>query len=218
MKTCSYCGQENEDTRATCHECGTAIRLTEPPPASPVVTTDTDISASPLPPATSAASSFLTTIRQALFTCAGIIFVSTAVLMISQRFFFDLQESAHGGPIGKPGIYAVGMLFAPFVILWLLVNLVFSQRICDNRIASRKLATLLSLLSFILTLLFVWQRDLRSFLPAIILRRSFGLPPGYPGALLQFLFGAFLLGWLQIWLRKLRKITPTSPVNASESR
>jgi len=145
------------------------------------------------------------TIRKALFTCLGIIFVSTAVLMISQRFFFDLQATSHGGPIGKPGIYGVGLLFAPFVILWLIVTTVFCQRICDNRMASQKLATLLALLSFILTLAFLWQRDLRPFLPAIILRRQLGLPPGYIGPLMQFLLGAFLLGWVKIWLLKIRK-------------
>jgi hypothetical protein len=218
MKTCSYCGTENEAALEACRACGTTLNVLEQTSDSRPFRVLTELSASTLPPANSTASSLFTAIRRALFTCAGIIFVSTAVLMISQRFFFDLQASAHGGPIGKPGIYAVGMLFIPFVILWLLVNLVFSQRICDNRIASRELATLLALLSFILSLLFVWQRDLRSLLPAIILRRSFGLPPGYPGALLQFLLGAFLLGWLQISLRKLRKITPTSPVNTSESQ
>src|SRR2546425_769625 len=32
MPRCSYCGRENEDTRATCHECGTELSVTPPAP------------------------------------------------------------------------------------------------------------------------------------------------------------------------------------------
>ncbi len=32
MKNCAYCGRENEDAAAQCHECGT--ELTEPAPAA----------------------------------------------------------------------------------------------------------------------------------------------------------------------------------------
>ncbi len=215
MKTCSYCGRENDETLAACPECGTALNVIAPKSASPFFRALTNLSATPLPPDRSASLPISSALRRSIFTCAGLIFVSTAVLIAAQRFFFDLQESSHGGPIGKPGIYAVGMLFTPFVILWLLAITVFYQRICDHRLASRNLATLLALISFILTLLFLWQRDLRPFLPAVFLRRSLGLPPGYPGALLQFMLGAFLLGWFQIWVRKIRKITQTTSVTSA---
>jgi hypothetical protein len=104
---------------------------------------------SPPPPTPSASPSAITTLRRALFTCAGIIFVSTAVLIAGQRLFFDLYESSHGGPIGKPGIYAVGMLFIPFLGLWALVNLVFSMRVCTARFSSWKMAAVLSLLTLL---------------------------------------------------------------------
>ena len=36
MKSCSYCGRENEDTAAQCRECGTDLRPTVPVAARPL--------------------------------------------------------------------------------------------------------------------------------------------------------------------------------------
>jgi hypothetical protein len=38
MKTCSYCGRENEEALVACRECGTELNLVEPAHASPVFT------------------------------------------------------------------------------------------------------------------------------------------------------------------------------------
>lgn len=203
MKTCPYCGQEHEDTIATCHECGTELSLVGK-------TADKSDALSRI--ISSHKTAAHSSSRQVIFTCLGIIFISTAVIMAAGRLFFDLQASAHGGPIGKPGIFAVGILFIPIFLLWVVVNFFFSLAICSSRFPTLKQTIIVGLLAFSLSVLCFWQRDLRYFLPATILRHSIGPPlGGYVGAFVQFLLGAILLGWVSIWLQKIKRISRTRP-------
>ena len=190
MKTCGYCGRENDDVATHCKECGTSF-ITETPgkfrdaanwtPKSPLGLTFTSGLA-------------------ALLICTGIFFAIGRVMR-------DILRMHHIGNTGVSANYDVDMFIHP-AITWTLFSLgalLFTFFVCYNRCLkeSHGIITTIITLGIVALLTFgpMFMPSLFSFmclLPVILIGMSTGLSAGYYiGATLQILVGAWLLGWFK---------------------
>jgi len=123
---------------------------------------------------------------------SSFVLVASAAMIIASRIAFDQAVAEHGGPIGKPGIYAVGMLAALFSALALILVLPLLTTACVARFHAWGLAGTLAGLLVLIGLSYF--RGLNSLLPARLLGRSIGQSRAYYiGAALQIGLGVGLL-------------------------
>lgn len=98
--------------------------------------------------------------------------VCNAIFLMAVNLYFDLEETELGRPIGKPGVYAVGMMFmlvwAPVIsigsvaVSWFLSVLTFK---------SPGKAILASFIASGLSIAAIWLRLPKLFSPAFILMK-----------------------------------------------
>src|SRR5688572_28392291 len=108
MKSCGFCGRENDDALGHCRECGTSFAVEAPePPTEPGRRMNPKVLA-------------------AIQAGAGVVLILTAIIFAVTALTFDVEEMKHGGKIGKPGSYAVGILalFYIFGVLSFVIPLV----------------------------------------------------------------------------------------------
>jgi hypothetical protein len=190
---CVYCGRENGDEEASCRECGTDL---QPPPQDP----------SGLP-------RYRSPVRVAFASGIGAALVCTAAICLAGRLFFDIAEMANGGPIGRPGIYGVGMTFVPFLLPLALGSSVFTFGACIARCPFRWLGVLTAIIALVGAVAVLTSRELRLALPAVLLGKATRSSLGwYLGATIQLGLGAWLLGWLARIENRRRQGQFTQPV------
>ena len=192
MKRCSYCGRESEESSMSCRECGTELCIHQP-------STGDEDSNSPL------SSNALVTLKSII----GVVLISTGVYFTTSRVFFDLQELTNGGPIGKLGIYAVGILFLPFWFILAVGSFIFTLVIFCRLTEGRFYALIGAIVSLAILALFFFRPRFGIFLPASLMGKATGLSiVGHFGSALQLTMGAWLLGWFARSKWKSRSVNP----------
>jgi hypothetical protein len=128
----------------------------------------------------------------------GSVLIPTGVGFAAMRAFFDIHEIANGGPIGKPGVYAVGMMGAFFILPPVAIGaVIFAFVVCLLRCQTRAhgFASALAALGVIIAL-FAFS-ELRFLFPAVLLGKLTHSSVGwYLGSVIQLGLGAWLLGWI----------------------
>lgn len=107
-----------------------------------------------------------------LITAYGCFLIFAAAKLIVVNLYFDMEEARHGGPIGKPGIYAVGMMFA--IIFAPALNLIFvvsTGPICGMAMRGARGTILAFALGATLITANMWTRWCRPLDPAFIAMR-----------------------------------------------
>jgi len=180
MKPCGYCGRANHAASIRCFECGTEF----PSPDQPV---------GGQPPPPPAQRRVLPPGLCALLKATGaFVLVASAGMIIASRIALDHAVAEHGGPIGKPGIYAVGMLAFFYSVLALILIVPLLTTACVARHHAWGLAG--SLVGVLLMLGLFCFRSLNSLLPARLLGKAVGQSWAYyTGAAVQAGLGVWLL-------------------------
>jgi len=129
----------------------------------------------------------------------GTFLASTGLFFLAGGLFFGNAEAQHGGPIGKPGIHGVGMMFGLFVIPFLLVAMLgligFECAQVAKRLGAPARATWAGVgLSLALLVACILVRPLRLMMLPGILKLLTGDHFGTAlGAAMQMAFGFWLL-------------------------
>ena len=180
MKSCSYCGRENNEACARCFECGTSFSSNEP-----------EIVSSEYRPS----PRLFGTIRAII----GFVFIASTVIVICSRLALDMAVAEHGGPIGKPGIYGVGILALFYTVFALIFVLPVLVAACIARFGADGGG--ISFLGLLLLASLLSVKGLKFLLPAYLLGGLIKFPPAY------YVGAAIQLG-LGIWLLKSARLQP----------
>lgn len=184
MKSCYYCGRECEVQALHCRECGTPFQVlaadstgTPPHGANPVRHSS---------------------LGRAITSLLGAILVPTGVGFAAIRALFDIFEFANGGPIGKPGVYGLGMIAVVFMLPPVaLGTLIFALAICRSRCQTRTQGFACALAVVAVVLAVVSAPETWFLFPAVLLGKLSQSSIGwYIGAAIQIGLGAVLLGWM----------------------
>jgi DNA-directed RNA polymerase subunit RPC12/RpoP len=188
MKSCGYCGKENDDTAMQCTECGSQL----------IVETRGKIADAMRWTPKSALGIAFTSGLAALLICTGIFFTIG-------RFMRDILRMHGAGNAGVPANYDVVMFYHP-AITWTIFSLAalfFIFFTCYDHCVKQSHGIITAITTICITALltigplflpglfpFLW------FLPAVLIGMSTGLSVGYYiGAAVQVFAGAWLLGW-----------------------
>lgn len=178
MKSCDYCGRENDDLATHCRECGTSF--------DKVPSTSGDFRLKLQSPVGLAVTSGL-----------AALFISTGIYCAIGRFSLHLYHLHHPDAIFQPpyGHDAIIMYKSVERIL-MLGFAVFTFAVCFMRCQKRWQAFIVGIIVLgILALPRFFPGSLAA-VPAFIIgmgtNSSFGF---YIGSVLQIVFGAWLLGW-----------------------
>jgi hypothetical protein len=128
----------------------------------------------------------------------GSVLIPTAVGFIAMRAFFDIQEIAQGGPIGKPGVFAVGMMGAFLILPPVVIGaVIFAFAACLSRCEAKAIGVISALAAIAVTFALFIFRPLLLLFPAVLLGKLTHSSVGwYLGSMLQLGAGAWLLGWV----------------------
>lgn len=183
MKSCAYCGRENADEAANCFECGTLFSVEEEARDN-------------LKGAGSSWTHNLS-LRMALKAGGGFVLIGTAVVLMIGRIVLDLVEAEHGGKIGKPGIYGVGVIALIVALPIMAFVLPLLGRACVTRCKNIGAGVATTLVALLTMMVLFSAREFRWFLPAYFFGRLTGTSVGYyVGSGIQLVLGAWLLGWI----------------------
>lgn len=183
MKSCSYYGRLNHDTQSHCLECGTSFSSSEPA-----------LVRSEHRPCPRLVGGVAATI--------GFVFVASTALVLGSRIAWDQAVAEHGGPIGKPGIYGVGIAALFYSIFGLILVLPVLVAGCAARFGAMGLGISLGGLLVLASLFFV--RGLRFLLPAYLIGDITRCSPAY------YIGAAIQLG-AGIWLLTSAQLKPSPP-------
>ncbi len=205
MKTCRYCGRENDDTAVYCGGCWKSFTTETPGKFSDVVRWT---SKSPLGVA-------FTSGLAALFICTGIFFTIGRIMRDIVRM--------HHIDNGVPANYDICVFVHP-AITWTLFSLgalIFTFFICYNRCQKKTHGIITAIITLgIIALLTVGLSSLVyipypecQVIPLLVPMIALGLTTGfsagyYIGAALQIVVGAWLLGWFKPRNDQEEKCTP----------
>lgn len=189
MNLCGYCGRENDEDAMCCRECGTSFET--------LLLEQHDSAAEP------DAWLFNSHLGVAFSSVLGVILIATGAESAILRAFYDVEVLANGGPFGKPGIYAVGIVAIVFVLPPILIGaFVFTFAVCMKRCQVKWHGCLAAIIALACLTSLVLLRDLRSFLPTVLLGTLTGSSVGwYIGSIFQITVGAWLQGWIA-WPRE----------------
>ncbi len=183
MKSCGYCGRENGDEASRCNECGTALWCPDHVPSDE----GSEVSV----------RRYDSSFHLSLKVGAAFVLIATAIFLVAARIVFDLVKVLHGGEIGKPGVYAVGMVAGIVALLVMAFVTPLLAVACARRCRSTFQGVVTICVSGIAIFGFFSVRELRWLLPGVVLGRvAGGAPSFYFGALIQLALGAWLLGWI----------------------
>jgi len=186
MKSCGYCGRQNDEPVTFCSGCGTELTSVASPPSSGGV--GNWDSTSP-------------------FRLGGPVAAALGVVLLSTAFYFAVGSASFqvvslffggsrtGGPVG--GFRLAMVMSWPMTILWgvgviVLAYMVFKAR-CGGR--GRAAVATAATIAIVLIVRFVpgiWWLAFPAVALSIFTRSSIGC---YIGALLQCAIAAWLLGW-----------------------
>lgn len=190
MKLCGCCGHESEEEVTHCAGCGTAFVAAVPPGSNSPLRHGLD---SPL--------------GGALSSVLGSVLIPTGIGFAAMRLFFDVQELANGGPMDKPGVFAVGMMGALFILPPLaLGTVIFAFTVCLSRCQRRAQGLASALVAISVVLVLVACREFWVLFPAVLLGKATHSSVGwYLGSAIQLGIGAWLLGWFDRWKKQQRR-------------
>jgi hypothetical protein len=141
----------------------------------------------------------------AVKTGFGVVLISTGVVIFAGTIFVDLCEMIFGQPFGNADSRFLGMMatgiFGPILIIGVLAMTLY---LSFDRCRSWKVALINSAAAIYCmvapAVLSVFSGDVLGFyflLPAVMLGKVFGSSVGwYLGSIIQFVVGAWLMGWL----------------------
>ena len=122
----------------------------------------------------------------------GFVFVASTALVVGSRIAWDMAVAEHGGPIGKPGIYGVGIVALLYSIFGLVFVLPVLIATCVGRFGAD--GCRISFMGLLLVLSIFCIRGLKFLLPAYLLGAMTRLSPAYyVGAAIQLAIGIWLL-------------------------
>ncbi len=182
MKRCEYCGQQNEETVATCGGCGTPLSVERPPRSSEP-------------------TGVLRTAKGvAVTTGLGVVILSTAMFFVVGRAAGELGLLG-GKPAGEMYSFFTSALPAPLVLLAVVFP---TLALCRARCLGRRMAlttacvTLVILATLALLPLIVPIVAAFWCVPAFLFFQGSGSSGAcYAGAALQLALGAWLLLWFR---------------------
>ena len=176
----------NDDAKAHCLECGTSFSSSEP----------AMVRSGHRPCPRLAAS---------VAAAIGFAFVASTALVVGNRLAWDLAVAEHGGPIGQPGIYGVGIAALFYSIFGLILVLPVLVAGCVARFGAMGLGISFGGLLLLVSLFFV--RGLKFLLPAYLIGATTRFSPAYyVGAAIQLGTG--------IWLLTSAQLKPSPPGNS----
>lgn len=183
MKSCGYCGRENGDEASRCNECGTAFCCPDHVPSDE----SGEVSV----------RGYDSSFHLSLKVGAAFVLIATATFLVAARIVFDLVKVLHGGEIGKPGVYAVGIVAGIVALLVMAFVTPLLAVACARRCRSTSLGVVTVFVSALVVVALFSVRASRWLLPSVVLGRvAGGAPSFYFGALIQLALGAWLLGWI----------------------
>ena len=132
---------------------------------------------------------------------AGTFLVLTSVLWVILRIAWDIAAADLPKPIGKPGVYGLGVTVfigaLPILLPAAIIGLPSALATCVSRCRDGLLGTIAWLLALVALLAIILVRELRMFVPCIAVAAvSHSAVASYVGAALQIAAGGFLLGRL----------------------